>query len=82
MWTHRLIHAINILYSSVKLDNSLCTSLITILTCILMINIHKNVIRYFFLNWTNIECKQICKQPGFLANGADLIDKGETWLTK
>ena len=30
-----------------KLDNSLCTSLIIRLTCILIINIHKNVIRYF-----------------------------------
>ena len=27
-------------------------------------------------------CKQICKQPDFLANGADLIDRRETWLTK
>ena len=26
-------------------------------------------------------CKQICKQPDFLANGADLIDRRETWLT-
>ena len=23
-------------------------------------------------------CKQICKQPDFLANGADLIDRRET----
>ena len=56
MWPHRLIHAINKpvlnLYFRFeffirKLDNSLCTSLIIRLTCILIINIHKNVIRYF-----------------------------------
>ena len=27
-------------------------------------------------------CKQICKQPDFLAHGADPIDRRETWLTK
>ena len=27
-------------------------------------------------------CKQICKQPDFLANGAVLIDRRETCLTK
>ena len=27
-------------------------------------------------------CKQICKLPDFLANGADLIDRRETCLTK
>ena len=31
--------------------------------------------------WTSL-CKQICKQPDFLANGADLIERRETWLTK
>ena len=50
MWPHRLIHAINKpvlnLYFRFeffirKLDNSLCTSLIIRLTCILMINLHK-----------------------------------------
>ena len=55
MRPHRLIHDINKpvlnLYFRFeffirKLDNSLYTSLIIRLTCILMINIHKNVIRY------------------------------------
>ena len=27
---------------------------------------------------TNSLCKQICKQPDFFANGADLIDRRET----
>ena len=55
MWPHRLIHAINKSVLNLyfwfeffirKLDNSSCTSLIIRLTCILMIDIHKNVIRY------------------------------------
>ena len=78
MWPYRLINNINkpvlnlyfwLEFFIRKLDNSLCTSLIIRLTCILMIDTHKNVIRYY---------KPICKQPDFLANGADLIDRRET----
>ena len=55
MWSHRLIYDINKpvlnLYFQFeffirKLDNSLCTSLITGSKLILMIDKHKNVIRY------------------------------------
>ena len=56
MWPHRLNHDINKpdlnLYFRFeffirKLDNSLCTSLIIGLKRILMIDTHKNVIRYY-----------------------------------
>ena len=55
MWPHRLIHAINkpvlnlyfqFEFFICKFNNSLCTSLIIRITCILVIDIHKNVIRY------------------------------------
>ena len=42
----------------------------------LMIDTHKKDTKQISLG------KQICKQPDFLANGADLIDRRETWLTK
>ena len=36
------------------------------------------MIRYQIEHEYIVECKQICKQPDFLANGADLIDRRET----
>ena len=55
MRPHRLIHDINKLVLDLyfrfqffirKLDKSLCTSLIIRIKCILLIEMHKNVIRY------------------------------------
>ena len=43
-----------------------------------MIDTHKNVIRYQIYTTRTSLGKQICKQPDFLANGADLIDRRET----
>ena len=78
MRPHQLIHDINKPVLNVyfrfeffihKLDNSSCTSLNIRLKRILMINTHKNVIR---------TQTSLCKQPDFLAKGADLIDRRET----
>ena len=78
MWPRRIIQDINKpdlnLYFRFeffirKLDSSLCTSLIIGIKRIIMIDTHKQGTTRTSL------CKQICKQPDFLANGRDLIDR-------
>ena len=80
MRPNRLFHDINepssICIFIRKLDNSLCTSLIIRFKRILNIDTHKNVIRYYIQHELHYVNK--CKQPDFLANGADLIDRRET----
>ena len=70
----RLIRDINKLdlyfrfqYFILKLDTSMCTSPIIRIKSIIMIDIHKNVIRRTSLR------KQKCKQRNPFGNGADLI---------